>query len=277
MPRKRKANVKGAPKEPDYFSECTVCGIECEGYQDNPFIEGICQCGHKKTEHSWPEGTAEHEAMQATKADEEAKKAKAAKKQRKREEMGLDSSDSDPSDDDSDASSTEEESSLDEDDPEYYKLVKERVEYNIQTFSPPASPSEASSEEEDEVEDQRVLRTYRKLMERVGITKKHARYVPLFEKARKLGVGEASGRKYRELELLHPHDKFTKEALARPATGGRLPEKEMREHGHLQRVRLPPSPTDPRKHVQRVMADFRFLSLPQFFPIHVPVRYSCDR
>ena len=57
------------------------------------------------------------------------------------------------------------------------------------------TPSEASSEEEEEVEDQRRLRTYRKLMERVGITKKHARYVPLFEKARKLGVGEASGRR----------------------------------------------------------------------------------
>ena len=48
-------------------------------------------------------------------------------------------------------------------------------------------------QEEEEVDDQRRLRTYRKLMERVGITKKHARYVPLFEKARKLGVGEASG------------------------------------------------------------------------------------
>ena len=131
--------------------------------------------------------------------------------------------------------------------------MKERVEYNVQTFTPRAPPSEASSEEEEEVEDQRILRTYRKLMERVGITKKHARYVPLFEKARKLGVGEASGRKYRELELLHPVDAFTKAALARPATGGRLPDAEMAEHGHLQRVRLPPSPQDPRKHV---MADF---------------------
>ena len=34
---------------------------------------------------------------------------------------------------------------LDEDDPEYYKLVKERVEYNVKTFTPPASPSERSA------------------------------------------------------------------------------------------------------------------------------------
>ena len=279
MPRKRKAKITGVTDEPDYFSECTVCGIECEGYQDNPFIKGICQCGHKKEEHTWPEGTKEAEAQAEAKAAQEKLDAKAAKKKAKREEMGLDSSDSSPDDDSDVSSSSEEEESLDEDDPQYYKLVKERVEYNVQTFTPRAPPSEASSEEEEDVEDQRVLRTYRKLMARVGITKKHARYVPLFEKARKLGVGEASGRKYRELELLHPVDSFTKEALARPATGGRLPEKEMREHGHLQRVRLPPSPTDPRKHVhtRREVADCSSLFPRLHFLANNTSSILCDR
>ena len=92
MPRKRKAKIKGVTDEPDYFSECTVCGIECEGYQDNPFIKGICQCGHKKEEHSWPEGTKEAEELAAVKAEQEKKDAKALKKKQKREEMGLDSS-----------------------------------------------------------------------------------------------------------------------------------------------------------------------------------------